>query len=215
MASFIGSMDEGIRALLYSKFGTTLGLTSAAADTAFFPKPVALRKIAETRGRTSMEFISLWRENTGMAWNRMSTPVARSGLSVEYTSAGKTAITRMKAIPVNLEYSFWIWSQSLAKLQEVTDLYLFWQQADPNLNLTLNSKYPLEIDLHFGDIIDESVVAEQYDKGQYFVYKFPLKVDGWVFSAGADYTIKTIHVAMYEDTDPPILLYEETITFTV
>lgn len=216
MASFMGSMDEGVRSLLYTKFSTAMALTGGyAADVAFFPKQVALRKMAETRGKTSMEFLSLWRETVGFAWGRQSTPTARSGLSMEYTSAGKTAITRIKAIPVNIEYSFHAWSLDLSKLQEVADAYLFWQQNDPNLSISLNSKYPLEIDLHFGDIIDESIVAEQYEKGQYFVYRFPLKVDGWIFSADTAKTIKEIHWTLYDDNaDPPILLHEEIITFT-
>lgn len=213
MASFLPSIDAGVRALAYSKFGTLLSLTSMANDTALFPRKIAMRMIAETKGRTVASFISVWRERTSFSWQRNRTPVSRIGLNTLLADSSKTLITNIKAVPVDLEYSLWFISKSLPALQDVVDMYLFWAQTDPSLKLTFNSQYPLEYKLHFGDIVDESTVMEQFEQGLYYVYRMPLKVDGWIFDLDEAKTIKTIYLDVYdEEGTDNILLFERVIT---
>jgi hypothetical protein len=109
---------------------------------------------------------------------------------MEYTDAGKTDLVRVYSVPVDLQYSFWAWSKDPEKINVVTERYLFWQHRDPNLDILYNDKYPLELDLHFGDVIHESPVENMFDQGLYFVNRYPVKVDGWVF---VDDTLKTVH----------------------
>lgn len=223
MSSFIGAMDNGIKALLYSKFSTLLGLVNINYDVIFQPKEVALRKRSERMGKDVAEFISYWRNGVSFDKTRRISPVAREGILLEYTDAGKTDIITAKAIPVTMDYEFWVWSTDFGKLQDIVDLYMFWIHADPNLNVVLNNRYPLEMDLQFTNVTDESYTATQYDKGTLYVHKFGIKLEGWIFQVTNVKTVIKIIISVYDnqvsgnyEIDDPrnILLYTETITFT-
>ena len=213
MASFLPTIDAGVRALAYSRFGSMLSLTSMADDTALFPRRIAMRMIAETKGRTIASFISVWRERTSFSWERNRTPISRIGINALFADSGQTLITNIKAVPVDLGYSLCFISKSLSALQDVVDSYLFWAQTDPSLTLLFNSQFPLEYKLHFGEITDESTVMEQFEQGLYYVYRMPLKVDGWVFDMDEAKTIKTIYLDVYsEEGTENVLLFERVIT---
>ena len=213
MSSFLQAIDSGMRARLFAKFRDDLGITSLQNDTAFYPREVAMKKIAERRGQVAMEFLNVWRVQTNIDWARQRTGTARHGFYTHFTDEHKTDIARTYAVPVDLHYDFWVWSKDPEKLNLVTERYLFWQHRDPNLNLEYNDAYPLELDLRFGDLGHESPVENMYDMGLYYVNRYPVRVEGWVFS---DDTVKTVHkivLTIYiEDTlggDPVEVAKEE------
>jgi len=195
--SFIKTLDEAMKGLVFAKFGSTLGLSESAKDIVFAPKDVQLRKISEKRGNDSVEFLGLWRSAIDFDWQRNNSPVARRGLSLEYADAGKTEIITAKAIPVKITYDMWIWTLCLDTLMQATEEYLFWKFNNPNLVMNYLDKYPLELDLHFGGVIDESRYSEIYDIGTYFVGRMPITLDGWILSTFTSKTILTIILKVY------------------
>lgn len=211
--SFLKVMDQGLQALLYAKFKSALELTNLNKDTALWPKEVALRKIAEKRSKTTMEFINVWRNRTYPAWDRVRSPLARHGMLMKFKNEeDREQIDLLKAQPIDLEYDFWIWTKDLDKLQRAVETYLFWQFNDPNLNLSYNNLYPIELDLHFGEVEDESPVEELYSKGLYFVSRFPLKVDGWVMLPSSVRTVKRIVITLYDESgDEPVMISQEVL----
>jgi len=219
--SFLTIIDLGVRAMVFEKFREVLGVDSFKDDSARWPKGVALRKLAERRGRTSLEFISVWRESCAPAWNRQRTSVARYGMFPKYVgSEEKAALVQGKAIPVDLTYSFWIWTKGLDKLYRITEDYLFWQHRHPNLDLEIDEEYPISLQLGFGPVADESPIEELYDKGLYFVHKFPLKVEAWLVEGLSLKTIHTLVLKVYQDVDPggieekEVLLFSEEVDLT-
>ncbi len=216
MASFIETIDNGVRALVYTKFQTAMGFTNQLNETAIWPKKVAQREVAEKLGKAVLGFANVWCESAKFAWNRQRTGVAKQGLGVAYTAADKKTVITYKAVPVDLQYNFWLWSfQDWSKLRTAMDAYIFWQQKNPKLLLNIDSVYPMNMDLHFGEVVDESDVEGKFDKGDVFVYRFPVMVDGWCVEASSDKPIHSIHLAIYNDVTPPILLAEDTIVFPV
>jgi hypothetical protein len=195
--SFLYVIDSGLRVLLYTKFKDALGLTTLQNDSALFPREVAMRKIAERRGKVAMEFLNVWRTETNVDWSRQRTGTARHGFLTKFTSPSKSDIFRTYAVPVELNYDFWCWSKDPEKLNKVTELYLFWQHRNPNLDLEYNDEYPVELDLHFGNVMNESPVEMLYDKGLYYVARYPVKVDGWVFTDDTVKTVKKIVVTLW------------------
>ena len=215
--SFLKWFDDGVRSLLFEKFKDDLGIDSLEQDTGRYPKGVALRKLSEKRGKVSLEFINVWRSITSPDWARQRSPLARRGVYTGYTSLAKDAITNIKTQPVKLAYDFWVWSKDLEKINQITEKYLFWQHNNPNVDLVINDLYEIGFQLHFGEVVDESPIEEMYDKGLYFVHRFPLLVDGWVFDLTSLKSVLKIILRFYEDVDPggtqerSVLLFEETV----
>jgi len=212
MASFIKIIDEGLRAKLYEKFGTIQSFTNIKDHVLFYPKEIALRKMAERRERTEIEFINFWRVYTKRDVSRQRTSPARSGLNLALTddpaesgesssdpSNENTGILTTKAVPVTLGYYVWHWSRKKEILNEVIETYLFWPFNDPNLTLQYNDTYPVEFDLHFDEeIVDEGTVPEQFQIGEYFVRRAAIEIDGWVFTNVSVDTIKTIIITVWD-----------------
>jgi len=202
--SFIKTLDESMKSLVFTKFGTYFGLTDIDSDIVFFPKDIQMRKIAEKRGSDSVEFIGLWRTGVEFDWARNNSPIARRGLNLQYTDAGRSEMIIAKAVPVKISYDMWFWTRCLDTMMTATESYLFWQFSNPNLVLNYLDQYPLELDLKFGPVIDESPLGQVYDKGTYFVSRMPIYLDGWIFTTFTSKTILTIILDVYvrEGTDP-------------
>lgn len=202
--SFLKIMDDSAKAAIFTKFKSYFGLTTQSTDIVFAPKGVCQRRIAEKRGSDTVEFISLWRSGIGFDWNRGNMSLARNGVSLEYSLPDYTAILTAKAVPVKITYDVWFWSRTLDKINNALETYLFWRHDNPNLVLNYLDTYPLELDLLFGDIVDESPIDQEYDKGLYFVYRMPITLEGWVFSTFSSKTILDIYVKLYlrEGTPP-------------
>ena len=208
-------IDEAVKVLLFERYKDEMEIDNLNTDTAFFPKDVALRIIGEKRAEVGLEFINVWRTATRRNLSRERTPLARKGLPLQYTDpSGKTDIEYAKAMPVDLDYSAWFWSKDKDKLNRVIEEFIFWKHQDPNVNLYYESLFPVEYDMLFGDVIDESPVEEMYNIGMYFVIRLDFTVQGWVFDSD---TIKTVHkvfLKIYDDVDPggplerSVLLFE-------
>ena len=109
--------------------------------------------------------------------------------------------THVKATPIDLSYDAWFWSKDLDKLYKVVEDYVFWQQDTPKVSLLYNDLWELTPDIHFGDIVDESTVAEQFQQGLIYVYRMPITVDGWILKGEAFNTISKIKVTFYDMDD--------------
>ena len=192
--SFVNTLDEAMKTLVFNKFSSYLGLQYQSSDMVFAPESIAQRMMAEKRGHQQVEFISLWREGLGrLDWQRQRTPVARRGIQLAYDDENqKTAIITAKAVPVNIQYYVYFWSRDLDKLGQIAEKYLFWQHVNPNLLLGYNNTYPMQMGLHFGDVIDISPLSQAYDKGVYFVYKMPIYLEAWILELTLPRTILSI-----------------------
>ena len=210
--------DDAMRLLVFTKFKTLMSITDMETDTAFVPKEIALRRVSEERGKTSVEFINVWRAGIGKALNRQSTFVARRGVPVTYTDVGETTVLIVKAQPCLFNYDIWFWSHSPEVLNTVDSEYIFWQQEDPNVDITLtigDVEIPLELDMGFSDIFDESTVEMAYSKGVYYVHHVKVTLAMWAFDSTTSKAIQTIYFKCYDSddlTDTDVLLFERTIT---
>jgi len=201
--SFIKTLDDSMKALVFSKFASYFSLTDATKDLVFAPKEVQMRKIAEKRGSDTVEFLGLWRTGMEFDWKRNNSPVARRGIYLEYSDAGKTDIITAKAVPVKVSYNMWFWTRCLDTMMEATEAYFFWQFANPNLILDYLDKYPLELDLGFGPVVDESQYNQIYNIGTYFVSRLPITLDGWIFTTFNTKTVLTIILKIYSREGTP------------
>lgn len=199
MESFIGIIDNALKALVYNKFKTVMDLGNDQNVAVIQEKSsIALRKRAEKKGAISTEFISIWREDFGKDWARQNTPVARHGFYLDYSDADKKDLITVKAFPVYLNYSIRFWTRNLDKATSASELFLGWYQVSPKLIFNYMDKYPLEFNLKSMDaIVDESTFDEQYDKGLYIVNKGTFTIDGWVLISFTTGTILTINLKIY------------------
>ena len=201
MAAFLQTIDLGLRALLYTKFYDILNLESINRGVLLYPKEVAFRMMSEKKGAMISEFVNVWRTRTTPSWERQRTPVARRGLRVAYTDGNQTDTITVKAMPVDLDYDVYFWTKDIENLNLIAERYLFWQQDSPNLNLFYNTDYPAELDLHFGELVDESNVPDMLNRGNHFVMKVPIKVDGWIFTSEEIGVIQKIELLLYDNTN--------------
>lgn len=213
MNSFVKVMDLSVAAMLFTRYKDILDLNTIGDSVLQYPKPIALREIAERRGKIEVEFINYWKSSIAPDWERSRTPAARRGMWLPYETkeSGITTTINVKAMPVKIRYDIWFWSKDKDKLNKIIEAYMFWQHTDPNLSLNYIEQFPLEMDLHFGEIIDESIVAEKYEKGMYFVYRMPLVVDGWLFQSETPTSniIHSIKIECYDKANN--LVYTEVI----
>ena len=206
--SFLQSIDLGLRGLLFTKFKDILGLEDVNHGVLFRPKETALRHEAEKKANTELEFINVWRTRTAPNWNLMRSPAAKRGAMMGAVNGGTTDIAIVKSVPCGLEYDIWFWTKKKENLSLIAEKYLFWLHENPNLNLSLVVKYdaqaveyPLNLDMHFGDLVDESTVAEEFEKGIMYILRVPVRIDGWVFVASSLKRINKIVFTVYDGDD--------------
>ena len=185
--SWLKIQDRAFRTLLFNKFNSVLKYQDEGEEkksVLLMPQPTALREITERRGSSEMEFINYWRDEYIFDWDRGNTSAARTGLFVEgdVNSQGQALSGGMiKAVPLKLRYNIWYWTVWPDKLNEFTEAFIWWQHTNPNFNILLNDAYPLEIDLHFTSMKDESTVDMQFTTGRYFVVSGSITLDTWLF----------------------------------
>jgi hypothetical protein len=197
MASFIQTIDNGIKALVFDKFKSYLNLNDLNRDMVFFPLEIAQRKIAEKRGEATVEFMSVWRHGIQFDWSRQRSTLARQGLKMQYVnSSSKSSIVTVKAVPATMNYNFWLWSRDLDKIMEAAEAYLFWVHNYPQLVLYYNGLYEMDMYMKFGPIVDRTNY-NIYEKGQYFVYEFPISLEGWVMTSITTKTILKIILDLF------------------
>jgi hypothetical protein len=190
-------MDNGVKTLVFNKFRSYLNLNDQNRDMVFFPLEIAQRKIAEKRGEATVEFMSVWRNGIQFDWQRQRSTLARRGLNMQYVnSSSKTQIVTVKAVPATLNYNFWLWSRDLDLIMQAAEAYLFWVHNYPQLILYYNGLYEMDMYMKFGPIIDRTNY-NIYEKGQYFVYEFPISLEGWVMTSINTKTILKIILDLY------------------
>ena len=194
MASFTKTIDNTLKTLLFAKFATLLGVDESGSPAN------NINEIAEKRGETFLSFMNFWRTGTTFSWERQRTSVARRGFYVAVDDE-KLETTHIKAVPIDLHYDVWLWSKDLDKVYQCIEKYMFWQQDNPNMSITYNSLYTLGLDLHFDEVVDESTVVEKYESGVIFIYRFPIKIDAWVFEDSNTATINRIVLNLYDKAD--------------
>jgi len=208
--SFLSSIDWALKSKIYTQVKDILGLTNINNDGLIYPKDIALRKISEKRGRDVVEFFNMWRTSSRFDMSRQRSSVARRGITTAYVEDTKTDVNIYKAVPMTLTYEVWFWTQSLDKKNQLEEWYAWWIHTDPNLDIYYNSVYPLEMDLHFGESVDEGTVPEEHTKGVYHVLRVPITIDAWVFKGIEEKVIKHIMLAIYdEDVQSNFLAYHE------
>ncbi len=204
--SITQGVDLAVRTLLYSKFSDLLGISFSTIYNQIlqYPREVALRERSEKTGSDVLEFMNFWRMSTSPSWGRQRTPLARRGIMVGRNSSGPIIV---KAQPVDLNYNFWVWSKSLETVYQCVERYILWQHNSPKVNLEYEfddgHTYDYSPDLHFGEVVDESTFAEKYTKGVLVIYKFPIKLDGWVLdsSDSGGGIVTKIRVTIYDKDD--------------
>lgn len=199
MASVTKAYDLGLKALLYSRFKTILGINGLDQKYGVIqcPEVIALREFAERRGDNWLDFISFYRDTQGPSWPRQRSVLANRGVWL----ADNVNVT---AQPIDLGYFATFWSKDLDKLYEVMESYILWQHDFPKLTLTYGDVYPIEPDLHFGEITDESTYPEKYDTGVIFAFRMPIKIDGWVLKGKTESEygklIDKVRLTVYDGT---------------
>jgi len=202
MSSFIKTVDDAMKTLVFTKFQTDMGLTTQNTDLVFFPKSIAQRTIAEKRGANQAEFISLWRTGIDFDWARQRSPVARRGIMMEYSDGTHTSIVTAKAVPATISYDVWFWSRSLDKVMAAIETYLNWVHINPNLSISFNNLYPMQMDIKFKGVTDESTYLEdQYNKGALFVYKVSFDLEAWIVTLVDFKTILKIYMDVWYSDD--------------
>jgi len=195
-------MDRAFRTLLFTKFNSVLKYKADGEEkksVLLQPRTSALRTVSERRGSSELEFTSYWRDEFIFDWDRNLTSAARQGISFEYGKDSDPTFEIVTAIPLKLRYNVWYWTMYPDKLNEFIETYLWWQHTNPNFEINYNDKFPLEIDLHFSSLKDESTVDTQYTEGQYFVVNGSIVLDTWLFKlASFNSIIETIVLKIFD-----------------
>jgi len=185
--SFLQQFDTSLKTVLYDKFKDLLGLERDPDDIAEninigviqTPKNLAVRWHAEKLDQDSLEFVSMWRNTMEFAWTRQKTAVAQRGLDV-VDPLDPEVVYNIKAIPVNLTYDVHLWSLNLDTIYKCLERYAFWQHENPQFSITYGDAMTIRPDIHFGTMVDESTVPEEFEKGVVFCYRIPISVDAWL-----------------------------------
>lgn len=210
MPSVTKLYDLALQTLLYTKFASILNIDTQSSTQedninkgiVQCPKEIAQRAVAEKRGENFLEFINFWRVGSSPSWSRQRTPLARRGLWLGKVEDELSTI-HVKAQPIDLNYNVWFWSKDLDKVYQCIEEYIFWQQDYPKIGILFDDKWEITPDLHFGEMVDESTVPEQYSTGLIYCFKMPIKIDGWVLKY-PEHPLKTITkivLKMYDKDD--------------
>jgi hypothetical protein len=200
--------DLAMRSLALQRFGPALGLpfddATKRANVMLKPKAAAQRVVAEVRGENSLEFISLWRSGGRNQWSRQNTPLAKRGADV---ILGDGETRRMRCVPVEMDYSIWVWSRDMVKAQAALRQFLLWQTDVPLVGIDIDvggqTIGDVQLYLRTKDFTDESTVDEQFDKGVIHCVRMDLSLDGWEMDIHNDEgsVIETIQLGMYSYTE--------------
>lgn len=193
-------VDNAVKLMIFNRFGPFLNLSDANKDLVLAPRQIAQRMIAEKRGAGStVEFISVWNEPAKFDWARQNSPTGRKGFTMEYTAGSggsNSQIITIKAVPVLLDYKFCVWSLYLDEIKQVVESYSKWLHDYPNLKIFYSGLFEMDMYLKFGTPLD-TTDYDIYEKGKYFVYEFPLTVDGWVLTNILTPTVYKIVLDVY------------------
>jgi hypothetical protein len=188
----------GVRAALYSRFGSIFAFTNMAKDVIEAPKIVAQRDHAEAKDKNLLNFISLWRTSGQRDLVRQQGPRAQ-GIDVSWMDEHNVRqSTVIKAVPDAMAFDFWVWSTEPKYGASVEREFLFWPYENPCIELSLTlggaSVTGFKCPLVFGDKLTYDGMAEsKYDKGRDFhIWTGSFVLEGWVFKTEASTLITQI-----------------------
>lgn len=207
LESFIKPVDRALRVRVYEKFKDIIGSSDMNQDSVEQPREVALRKLAERRGKDVLESMSIWRVDSDPDLKRENRTLAGRGLDVSYEVAGQTRFINLKTQPIRLSYEVTFYSLRHESINQIIERYTWWRHRDPNLEMLLQFEdelpdfagVPLELDLLFGKPKDESTVLAQFNEGLYFVVTLPVQVESWVFDPSALVDIRKVFLRIKDD----------------
>lgn len=198
--------DNAVTSMVFNRWMDYLNISDATQDVVFWPKDLALRKIAEKRGKVEGEFISVWNASPQKSLERRHTPIATRGFVITSDSGDSFTVT---ATPINLMYEVTVWSLRKNALNQVIENYVWWEFKNPNMYLLVDEVISLDNDLYFGEIIDASPVSSEYSKGLYYVQTFPIKVNAWLLEKEYVELIESVKLKITDglstETDPIFL----------
>lgn len=199
--TFLKVIDTAMRVRVWNKFKDALGVSNINRQSAFMSHDAAVRHITEKQGNMQLPFMSVWRGLPKYNWQQSRSVLSRRGASTG--AVAENAVDEVRAVPVTLAYEAKLWSKDLDALHRCLETYMFWLHQDPNLDLSLNGEYPLEMDMHFGDPVDMSPIDKMYDSGMYFVHVLPITLDAWLFDTTFVKIIKKIFIDGFDVTVDP------------
>ena len=106
MASFLNTIDLGLRALLFDKYDDILSLENVNRGVIIYPKEVAFRMISEKKGSMISEFINFWRIKTAPSWSRTVSHRPIQARPTDTLSPGCPALEPQSIGPDSLRDSF-------------------------------------------------------------------------------------------------------------
>ena len=179
--SGLGLTDMAVGLGISSKFSSYLSNLAQDETLIFYPQEVAQREYSEKKGRSSVDFISYFRNNTAFSWARNRSPVGTLGVPLGYSDSNMTTEIMVQAIPLDLTYEIIFWHHNLDTLNKIITAYFFWIFSNPTLTMEIQN-YPLSLYLNMtdGGSEDMSTVKNMYAVGKYFIYKGTIKAEAWI-----------------------------------
>jgi len=179
--SGLGLTDLGVGLGIYNTFSQYLSNLPQDQTIILFPNEVAQREYSEKQGKSSVDFISYFRNNTKFSWARNRSTVGTLGVPVNYTDSNLDSQIMIQAIPLDLEYEIVFWHHNLDTLNTIITNYFFWIFNNPTLTITLQG-YPTSLYLNMtdGGSEDMSTTKNMYVVGKYFVYRGLIKAESWI-----------------------------------
>ena len=150
-------VDNAVKLMIFNRFGSFLNISDPNKDLIFTPKQLAQRQIAEKRGEGTVEFISVWSDPVKFDWARQNSPTGRKGFTMEYTAGSggsNSQIVTIKAVPVLMDYKFYVWSLYLDEIKLVIESYSKWIHDYPNLKIFYSGLFEMDMYLKFGNPVD-------------------------------------------------------------
>ncbi len=204
MTSMLSIYDMGLKALVFDKAKSVMGLTDLIKDSAFDHPDVVLRHIAEKRGSNSVGFVSLWRNTTQGSLVRRNYPAA--------TRRGTLAIDRPRgqdylsasASPLDLSYSITFWSKSLDIINSVVEEFSFWWAETPALDIEIQAgdSVPIRAPIILGAFNDKSNTSRRYEQGQIYSVELSVQLMAWSIKLREIPTIRRVIVKLYDASGP-------------
>lgn len=202
--SFLTTIDVALKARLFYKIKRHLDILSVNDDCVVWPKEYALRKVSEKRGNDLVEFFNLWRTSSRKAPERERTSVAIGGFNLARSNG--TGCTNYRLIPMDLSYSFWVWSEFKNKLNLLEEQFYFWSYKNPKLDMKLDGLYNLNMDIF--PVSSSYETTDPFNKGLVHILQGNLVLEAWVIDPDT-YTqenvpqIERILLNLEESTNAP------------
>jgi len=201
-------IDDKMASLLSNRVGKYCHTNAINDGIIFVPEEMAKRMHAEKHGDNVFDFISYYRTDISLDWDRLSIPAVKRGLYTGKNSSQK-AYTGFKAVPVNIRYKVIYWTKYKLKVNAFIEDMLFFQYENPQVCFTVgDDDVPVEFDFFISSVNEH--ISNWFDEGRYFKLEMIIDLRAWLFKSTYSKLVETIHIDMYEK-ESKILFYQEDI----